>query len=245
MTHQHPLNRMEADLKPRLFAIFFMVAMSLTVISCSKPVLKETTPEQKLNEARKNIKKSHYEKAYESLQELRLATAGTRLGGEAQFLMGETDFERGKYPEAESNYAAYLNNYPDGPFTEQAIFKQAMAKVKQIQRHRMGLFKTYIPYDRDISLLKEAKNLFALYLEMYPNGQYVDTASQEKKELHLAEGMHQLEIANFYLKKNSPASALARAKRVLDGSYPERVMVQARDLVRKAQNSLDLDQEGK
>ncbi len=236
----------EANLKQiHLYSILVLV-LSLIAISCSTPAIKETTPEEKLKEARKEIDRRHFEKASETLEELRFTTAGTRLGGEVQFLLGETMFKRGKYPEAESHYAAYLSAYPDGPFSEQALYKQALSKLKQIQKRKIGLltFRAYIPYDRDISLLREAKTLFELYTRKYPNGKWIDIATQKAEELLEKEGMHEIEIAAFYLKKKSPQSALARARRVVDGNYPEDLKDQARELIRKAEGSMDKTGDG-
>lgn len=231
---------MEATLKPSYLLTVLILILPLYAASCSKPVLKETTPEEKLLEARKDIQKKRYEKANETLEELRYATAGTRIGGEVQFLLGETAFKRGKYPEAESYFAAYLNTYTNGPFSERSIYLQAESKVKQIQKRKLGFFsfKSYIPYDRDISLLREARVLFELYMEKYPTGEWFDIAAKRSKELLIKEGEHEIEIAAFYLKKKSPRSTLARARHLLDSDYPESIKAEARELIRKAEQSM-------
>ena len=191
-----------------------------------------------MEKAREDMEKKRYEKAYESLQEARLVTAGTRLGGEVQFLLAQAAFKGNKYPEAESHYATYLNSYPDGPFTEQAVFMQAQTKVKQLLKRNYLTFRSYIPHDRDITLLREARVLFEIYTERYPDGEWFDTAAERARELLIKEGLHELEIAAFYLKKKSHRSALARARTVLDGNYPEDIKSEARDLIRKAEKSL-------
>ena len=217
-----------------------ILTLSFIGISCSAPIRNEAPPEERIREARKDIDKKRYEKAYETLEELRFVTAGTRLGGEVQFLLGEAGFKRGKYPEAESHYAAYLNAYPDGPFSQQSLFMQAQSKVKQIQKRRIGFlsFKASIPHDRNISLLREARILFEIYMEKYPAGEWIDIATQRADELLVKEGKHELEIASFYLRKKSPRAALARAKRVLDGNFPDNIKDEARDLIRRAEGSM-------
>lgn len=206
-------------------------------------MLKESLPEQKLVEARKDIKKHRYEKATETLMELRSVTAGTHLGGEVLFLLGETAFHRGKYPEAESYFAAYLNTYNGGPFSEQSVYMQAESKIKQIQKRKIGFLslKTYIPHDRDISVLREARVLFDIYKELYPTGKWIETATQQSEELLIKEGKHELEIAAFYLRKKSPRSTIARARRILEGDFPEDINTKARELIREAEQSLPSD----
>ena len=231
---------MEATLKPDYILTALILILSLYAVSCSKPVLKETTPEEKLVEARTDIKKRRYEKANETLEELRFATAGTRIGGEVQFLLGETAYKRGKYPEAESHFEAYLNTYRDGPRTERAIYLQAESKLKQVQKRKLGFFsfKAYIPHDRDVSLLREARVLFQLYMEKYPDGKWFDIAAKRSEELLIKEGENEIEIAAFYLKKKSPSSTVARARNLLDSDYPESIKIQARELLRKAEQSM-------
>ena len=228
---------MEATLKTTHVQAVLILILSFIAFSCSAPILQESTPEEKVRDARKDMEKHRYEKAYETLEELRFVTAGTRLGGEVQFLLGEAGFKRGKYPEAESHYAAYLNTYPDGPFSQQAVYMQALSKVKQLQKRKIGFlsYKTYIPHDRDISLLREARVLFEIYREKYPTGEWIDVATQRAEELLIKEGQHELEIASFYLRKKSPHSVIERANRILNGSYPDSIKTEARELIRKAE----------
>lgn len=220
-----------------------VMALILLLVACSKPVVTDSTPEQRLTQVHKDIKKHQYEKAYESLEELRFVTAGTRLGGEVQYLLGETAYKRSKYEDAESHYLAYLNTYPDGPFAEKALYLQAMSKVKRLQKRKLGFFslKTYIPHDRDISLLREARALFEIYVEKYTSGEWFETASRQAEELRIQEGLHELKIASFYLRKKSPAAARARARHVLEGTYPEEILEKARDIVQRAEEMTPRD----
>ncbi|MCK5353077.1 outer membrane protein assembly factor BamD, partial [bacterium] len=121
---------------------------------------------------------------------------------------------------------------------------QALSKVKQLQKRNFLTFKTYIPYDRDISLLREARVLFEIYMEMYPTGEWIDIATQRAVELLIKEGQHELEIASFYLRKKNPRSALVRAEQVLNGNYPDNIKAEARDLIRKAERSLPQAEDG-
>jgi outer membrane protein assembly factor BamD len=186
------------------------------------------------------MKKHRYEMAYGALEELRPVTAGTRLGGEVQFLLGENQFHQGKYEQAEAHYATYLAAYTGGPFSERALYMRALSKIRQIRKISIGFFtfRSYIPNDRDISVLKEARSLFGQYIDRYPSGQWIDEARERSAELLLKEGEHELQIASFYLRKDSPRAALARAQRVLEGDYPEQVRIKAKSLIQQADSAL-------
>ncbi len=217
-----------------------VVTLATLLSSCSAPALREGNPEERLQQVRNNIQKHQYESAMEGLEELRYVTAGTKLGGEVQFLLGETSFLQGKLPEAESHFSAYLTAYPEGPFAEKALYRQATSKIKQLQKIRVGFltFRSYIPHDRDASLLREARVLFELYAEMYPEGEWAAEADQRAKELREKEGEHELDIANFYLKRDRPEAALLRAEEIVNGDYSEDLRARARTLSEKARSNL-------
>ncbi|UCF89018.1 MAG: outer membrane protein assembly factor BamD, partial [bacterium] len=107
-------------------------------------------------------------------------------------------------------------------------------------KRKIGLlsFKVYIPHDRDISLLREARVLFQLYVERYPDGEWVGDAHRRAEQLLTKEGMHELEIASFYLRKNNPLAAIKRAGRILGGEFPEKIKDDARGLIRDAEESI-------
>jgi len=232
-------NPAEAILKTSSISIAALLVLTILSASCSKSAITESTPEEKLRQARIDIDKKHYEKAGQALEELTFSTTGTRLGGEVQFLLGETNFKRGKYPEAESYYAAYLNAFPAGPYSENALYMQALSKVKQVQKLKIGLlsFRKQIPHDRDISLLREARVLFEIYVEKYPTGEWAQEAAEQIEDLLLKEGRHELEIAKFYLKKKSYRAASQRARNVLDGQYPDSLKEEARAMIDRAERS--------
>jgi outer membrane protein assembly factor BamD len=182
------------------------------------------------------MEKKRLEVAYENLVELKQVTAGTRLDGEVQFLLAENQFRQGNYAEAEVHYGTYLINYPEGPFSEKALYMRAFSKIKQIRKIAIGFltFRSYIPHDRDVSILRESRSLYDEYIDRYPAGKWIDEAKQMQTELLVKEGEHELEIAAFYLKKDQPQAALARAERLLKGVYPAQIMTRARELIKLA-----------
>jgi outer membrane protein assembly factor BamD len=220
----------------RTFTILFLLTLSSSISGCSSKPAQLPSPEERLEKVRKDMTKHRYEMAIETLEELKPVTAGTRLGGEVQFLMAETRFRQGKFAEADIYYGTYLDLYQDGPFAEKALYMNALSKTRNIRKIAIGLltFRSYIPSDRDISVLREARILFELYIDRYPSGQWIDHSRQMATELLFKEGEHELSIASFYLKKDQLQAVLARAEKVLKGNYPEEIMTRARELVQRA-----------
>jgi outer membrane protein assembly factor BamD len=225
-------------------AVLLAVLAGLT-FSCSAPQVKETPPEERLAQVRTDIKKRRYEMSQKTLEELKLTTAGTRIGGEVQFLLAETQYFQGDMAEAGASYETYLLSYPGGPFTEKALFHQALTEAKQIEKVRLGFLsvKRYIPHDRDVSILRKARTLFQRYLQTYPDGEWAQEADGRVTELLTKEGEHELEIVSFYLRKDEPRAALARARRVLEGQFPDPIQDRARELARKAEMAIPRPEE--
>ena len=226
--------------KLHLTAAALITVLIFLATSCSTPLVREAPPEEKLAQARTDIKKRRLEAAKEKLEGLKFITAGTRLGGEVQFLLAETLYRQGELAEAEVGYETYLLSYPGGPFAEKALFYQALSKIRQIEKVHLGFFsfKRYIPHDRDLSILREARVLFEQYLRSYPDGQWTGEAQEKATALLTKEGEHELNIVSFYLKKKKTRAALARAQRVLENQFPEPILDRARELVREAKEAL-------
>jgi len=232
--------------KLHLTAAALITVLTFLATSCAAPQVSEMPPEEKLAQARTDMDKRRLEAAKEKLEGLKFVTAGTRLGGEVQFLLAETLYRQGALAEAEVGYETYLLSYPGGPFAEKALFNQALSKVRQLEKIHLGFFsfKRYIPHDRDVSVLREARVLFEQYLQGYPDGQWAAEAKERATELLTKEGEHELDIVSFYIRKDEPRAALARAQRVLENQFPEPILDRARELVLEAKEALPETESG-
>ena len=76
----------------RPLIILTLIAVVAYVTGCSSPPAQLPSPEEQLEAARRDMKKNRLELAQETLEELKQATAGTRLGGEVQFLLAFSQF---------------------------------------------------------------------------------------------------------------------------------------------------------
>ncbi|TNF49289.1 outer membrane protein assembly factor BamD [bacterium] len=224
-----------------IFRLMLAAFFATTVISCSGSVNDETSPTERLKEAQHEFDKKHYESASKILEEIRVVTVGTALGGEIQYLLAESNYRMSNYLEADSYFSAYLSGYPGGPHAQDALYKRAMSNLKEIQYTSVGFtgLRKVVPHDRDISLVRSARLNFAQYLTKYPEGEHSEEASEWIKILWEKEGLHELEIASFYLKKKKkPEAALSRANKILDAEYPENIKQKAREIADAAKREL-------
>jgi len=233
--------RRSPQLKNMVSRLPILFLLSIFVVSCASNIKRETGPSEKLAEAESQVSKGHYTEALNSLDGLETLTAGTALGGDVKFLLGEVNFHLGKYTEADSYYASYESNYPDGPHASEALYKRAMAKVREIRKTVLYFFgiRKVIPADRDITPIREARLLFTQYLDRFPEGEHAAEASNMADTLLEKEGLHELNIASFYLKKGKTEAAISRASAVMDGDFSPEIREKAGLIVQQAKARTD------
>lgn len=120
---------------------------------------------------------------------------------------------------------------------------RALANIRLIQRKRIGLFtiRKEIPHDRDVEPLRNARLLLEEYLEDHPDGRHGAEARDWIGLLIEKEGRHELEVAEYYLKKNRPEAALSRTSGILEGQFPPDIKREAEALAARAREAKDLD----
>ena len=228
----------------RLPLLFFL---SILLVSCAASIKPEASPSEKVSEAKSLLARGHYSEARDSLDGLETLTAGTSLGGDVKFILGETNFKLGKYIEAVSYFESYGSTYPDGPHASEALYKMGLAKVREIQKTVFYFFgiKKIIPADRDIRPIREARLLFLKYLDRFPNGDHAGEASRLAGILLEKEGLHELGIASFYLKKGETGAAKSRASAIMEGDYSSDTKDRAALIIREAGAGDNKDKPGK
>ncbi len=170
------------------------------------------------------------------------------MGGEIQYLLAESNYRMNNYLEADSYFSAYLSGYPGGSYAEDALYKKAMSNLKQIQYTSIGFtgFRKTVPHDRDINPVRNSRLNFTQYITKYPEGVHSKEASDWIRVLWEKEGLHELEIASFYLKKKKrPEAALSRVNKILDADYPEDIKQKAREIAEAAKLKLVPEDTGK
>ncbi len=226
---------------PEHYRYLLLAIAALIMISCSSTQNTEIDPDERIVMARKLAQKHRYEEARKILDGLRFTIAGTTRNEEIQYLTAEIYYRQKKFLESDSAFAAYLAGYPDGQYAADALFYQALSKVKQSERAALGFFKVrrVIPSDRDISFISDARYLFADYLDKYSGEEFSDQAVYWLETLRSKVGENELKIVKYYLKKNEHKAAIRRANRILAGDHPQNIKDRASSLLERAKSEKD------
>jgi outer membrane protein assembly factor BamD len=222
----------------RRAALITVILLAVSFAACSSPEKKLTEPAVEVTKARQLLEKKRYSPALEILEGLKFITAGTAIGGEVQYLTGKALYGSGKFEDAESHFSSYLAAFPEGPFAEDALYFRAQSNVKVVEKKTIGLLKIkkFIPHDRDVASLIQARNYFSMYLEKYPDADKADSARELIEILRTREGEYELSVASFYLKRGESHAALIRAQRILTANFPPEIKDKAKKIADRARS---------
>jgi outer membrane assembly lipoprotein YfiO len=218
------------------------LAASLLLLAggCASIPEAEQPPAERVARAAALIEDDRNIEARQVLDDLRGPVAGTSLEGEVVCLLARARYGIGEYADAEVLFGAYLDRFPRGPRAAEALYGRAQCFLRQAERLNIGFFRfeQVLPHDRDITPLAQAETLLNQYVALFPGDARQQEALAQLGELRGKRGLHELAIAEFYLRKDNPAAALARAQPVEEGDYPADVREQAGRLAREARSAL-------
>jgi outer membrane protein assembly factor BamD (BamD/ComL family) len=113
-------------------------------------------------------------------------------------------FDHGEYAEAEQVLDRMVRDYPQSTWNPTAEYQLALAVYRQVRG---------VDYDQEA--LRKASSKFNLYLNHHPRGPQVEEARGFLKQIAEMEGMHDLQIAKYYLRESQPQAAILYLRSVI------------------------------
>lgn len=173
--------------------------------ACSKKLTKEESCQEKWDKAAPKFAKGKYVQSKELLSEIVSSCPGSPFTEEALFDLGEAHFHLEEWEEAESEYRAFLKEFPASrKFAEQARYRIAQVTGRQVE----------IPA-RDQSKTLEAIVAWEDYLGEYPEGARADSAKAEMDKLKDLLAAKQMLVAKLYSRMDEPQAAAIYYKNLL------------------------------
>jgi len=154
----------------------------------------------------------YFDAAEEGLTLMRLVAERVPFSLRAQqAIMKMADYYVGaeRYDEARQEYAFLLANYKNSKFAEDAEFGIAACLFRM---------NDGIPYDRDP--LIESRDSLKLYLQKYPNGEYVRESVAMSEEITNILARKDLMVAEFYRRRGDTLASKFYYRMTVNG-YPE------------------------
>lgn len=201
--------------------IFTIFLLSLILSACSAFKDKDTidlnvSAKTLYSQAKKELDSGNYEKAikrYEALQ------ARYPYGKYSQQAGLELAFAYYKYEEPAPAIAAadrFIKLYPTHPYVDYAYYLKGLADFKDKTNFMERLFNSYDFSDRDPSAALDSFDAFSELVERYPNSDYAEDARLRMAFILESLAVHEIKVAQWYLKIEAYVAAANRAKFVLD-----------------------------
>ncbi|MGK5095353.1 outer membrane protein assembly factor BamD [Deltaproteobacteria bacterium TL4] len=142
---------------------------------------------------------------------------GTRLATLAYLKMGDINYQRAKWEDAETNYRLFLTINPNSHLTPYVLNRLIALNYK---RNVTGLFFKERSFDRDMDPNNKIIEEYQRFYLMYSQNAYIEEVREYllKARSDLAE--HEYLVGNFYLKQRAYDSAIHRYLYLLR-QYPE------------------------
>ena len=177
-------------------------------------------PAEKLyKEAKREIKTGDYQLAIEYLESLESRFPFGKLADQAQL---DTAYAYYKYEEYDSAIAAadrFIKLHPSHTNVDYAYYLRGLAAFHKKDTPFDAISKQD-PSEKDPSSARDSFKYFAELVKKFPKSKYTPDAIERMKFQRNTLAKHELNIANYYMKRGAYVAAANRAKYVVE-NYPQ------------------------
>jgi len=191
--------------------VFLAVLLALFFTACPKrqELNRPESAAQCLAQALKYKEAKKYPQAEDAFTYCIFNFPGSNEAADAQFHLADCYFESKNYSQAQSEFDFYLKNFPNGRYDEEAKFKLALASLRSAPDP-----------NRDQTFTIQARELFAEFLEEYPESRFRAQAEEALREIGQRLAHKEFEAARLYFKTGEHKSALIYYEFIKD-NYPD------------------------
>lgn len=134
----------------------------------------------------------------------------------------------------------FIKLYPSHPHMAYAYYLRGLVNFASGQ----GLTERYLPKDpsqRDPGAALQSFNDFAELIKRFPESIYVEDAQLRMRHLRNVLAQHEVNVANFYMRRDAFVAAANRARYVVENYQQTPAMPEALILLAKSYKVLELD----
>lgn len=173
-----------------------VLGMLLLTLSCSEyqkllksdeTAAKYSTAEQLYNEGKAEDSNKKLRKSLRLLEQIEPQFRGKPQGQRVVFLLADTYYQLGDYYLSPFQFERFLQLYPDSEKAEEASYKRAASFYYRSPRYNLDQTDTH-----------KAIEELQVYMNTYPDGQFVESANEMATELRIKLEKKAYEIAKQY-----------------------------------------------
>lgn len=173
-------------------------------------------PEQQIfTDGETAMAKGNLDKASEHFEALQALYPFGPYAQQGQLDSIYTYYENGDYPSAEAAAERYIHLYPEGPYTDYALYMKGLAEFTQT----LGFFTRHFKLDRadhDLTSYQTAFVTFEQLIQHYPNSIYTPDARLRMIYMRNLFAKHYLNIAGYYYSRKAYIASAEQAAIVVN-----------------------------
>ena len=205
----------------RCTAFLFCILLIALIAGCSSVTTSWLQPFR--NESAKNIllkgekdlEKGNYKSAIDNFNALNILYPFGEYSKQAKLNIIFAYYEDGKYDLACASADEYIKLYPNGRNVDYAYYMKGLAYFDKNKRFLANYFPQLDPAERDLSSFRASFVSFSELVNNFPRSVYVPNAINRMIYIREIIAKHQLQIAQFYMKKKAYIAAANRASLVV------------------------------
>lgn len=203
--------------------------------------LPENWPEDKLYFAAKDrLASGSCSSAIEYYEKLQARYPFGPYAAQAQLELAYCQYKSEEGASALATIDRFLKLNPTHPHSDYAYYLRGLVNFNL----DMGVTARYLPRDpsqRDPGAALQAFNDFSELIRAYPESRYVPDAQMRMRHLRNILSQHEVNVANFYMRRGAFVAAANRARYVVENFQQTPAMPEALVLLAKAYKVLELD----
>lgn len=174
-------------------------------------------------EAKKELDSENYGKAVELYEALESRYPFGSYAQQAQIDLAFTYYKNDEPESALATANRFIRIHPRHKSIDYIYYLKGLINFNR----GIGLLERFLPTDksqRDPGAALESLDDFATLIRRFPNSQYVADSKQRIISLQSNLALHDLNVANYYMKRKAHIAAINRAKHIIE-AYPKTTAV--------------------
>lgn len=241
-----PRDKFVGSVRPPLIQIFTTIALLIVLLpGCS--LLPDQPDETKGWSANQLYSRAHdamnsgdYEKAVRYFEILESRYPFGRHAQQAQIDMAYSYYKQEEPESAISTLDRFIRTYPRHPNIDYAFYLKGLVNFNRGD-NLVDRFLPRLHADRDPGSTKQAFRDFSELVKRFPDSRYAEDASQRMLYLRNSAAMHEIHVANFYVRRGALLAAANRAEYVIENYQGTPAVREALTILEKVYRELGMD----
>jgi outer membrane protein assembly factor BamD len=193
------------------------------------------------SEAKDQLDSGNYKLAVEYLEKLQARYPFGRYAQQAQLDLIYAYYKDNEPDSAIAAADRFIKTNPRNPYVDYAYYMRGLINFSR-EETAVSRFFPNDPSKTDTSVVRQSYNDFAELVRKFPQSPYAEDSRQRMIYLHNSLATHEVNVADYYLRRGAYVGAINRAQNVLQNYAKTPAVADALAIMVKAYTKLGLQQ---